>query len=164
MDKISQILRHLPYDHPFRFVDAIDEINEMGIRGRYTIKEDEYFFQGHFRNQPVVPGVIITEIMAQIGLVSFGIGLLLDLPKDKIPPGRVMPVFSNYSMEFVTAVGPGAELIVESKKVFFRLGKLTCKVKCTTKDGQVVARGELGGVLFDPKNPGIKPQGEIQVN
>ncbi len=147
-EQIPEILKLLPYSDPFLFVDEIHELNENGIIGSYRIKEDEYFFRGHFKEKPVVPGVIITEIMAQIGLVSFGIGLLLNQSEgsDKLTK-RILPVFSNYNIEFVSAVGPGNHLMVESKKVFFRMGKLFCKVKCT-HEGEVVARGELGGVLI----------------
>ena len=148
-DKIPQILELLPYSDPFLFVDDITELNEDRITGNYTIKENEYYFRGHFKEKPIVPGVIITEIMAQIGLVSFGIGLLLKQFEDKPEDAdkEILPVFSNFHVEFVNAVGPGAKLVVESKKVFFRLGKLFCKVKCT-HEGQVVARGKLGGVLI----------------
>lgn len=144
--KIEKIKSLLPYSHPFLFVDEIEEITSDGIKGTYTIREDEYYFEGHFKGKPIVPGVIITEIMAQIGLVSFGIGLLLEQNINESKDIQILPVFSNYSVEFVSAVGPGAKLTVESKKKFFRLGKLFCSIKCSFGD-QVVARGELGGVL-----------------
>lgn len=145
IESIPQILKLLPYQAPFLFVDEITELTEETIKGNYTIKTDEYYFHGHFKEKPVVPGVIITEIMAQIGLVSFGIGLLLNQQSSE-PDRQILPAFSNFHVEFVNAIGPGAKLQVESKKVFFRLGKLHCKVKCT-HEGQVVARGEMGGVL-----------------
>ncbi|MFY0608061.1 MAG: hydroxymyristoyl-ACP dehydratase [Cyclobacteriaceae bacterium] len=149
IDKIPKILSLLPYDEPFLFVEYITELTENNIKGSYTVKKDEYYFRGHFREKPVVPGVIITEIMAQIGLVSFGIGLLLNDKKhnDSDVNKSILPVFSNFNVEFVSTVGPGDVLLVDSKKVFFRMGKLFCKVKCSC-NGEVVARGELGGVLI----------------
>lgn len=148
-EKIPQILELLPYSDPFLFVDEIKELDESKIIGTYTIKKDEYYFRGHFKEKPIVPGVIITEIMAQIGLVSFGIGLLLKQFDEHPEKGNkeILPVFSNFHVEFVNAVGPGAKLTIESKKVFFRLGKLFCKVKCMHEE-TIVARGELGGVLI----------------
>lgn len=147
-ERIPQILELLPYSDPFLFVDEISDLTEEAISGSYQIKEDEYFFRGHFKEKPIVPGVIITEIMAQIGLVSFGIGLILNqTPNPSDAQKQILPVFSNFQIEFVSAVGPGAKLEIEAKKVFFRLGKLLCKVKCS-HNGQVVARGELGGVII----------------
>lgn len=145
IENVPHILKLLPYQDPFLFVDEITELTEETIKGNYTIKADEYYFQGHFKEKPVVPGVIITEIMAQIGLVSFGIGLLLN-QQSGMADRQILPAFSNFHVEFVNTIGPGAKLQVESKKVFFRLGKLHCKVKCMHK-GQVIARGEMGGVL-----------------
>lgn len=150
-DRIDKVISLLPYTDPFLFVDEISELTENNIKGSYTIKEDEYFFKGHFKEKPIVPGVIITEIMAQIGLVSFGISLIMDKVKEQDPDHPILPVFSNYQMEFVSAVEPGTKLTVEAKKKFFRLGKLFCSVICTNGE-QVVARGELGGMLIRMKS------------
>ena len=49
---------------------------KTGAEGFYTFKEDEYFYQGHFKDNPITPGVILTEVMAQIGVVCLGIYLL----------------------------------------------------------------------------------------
>ncbi len=75
MDLLKTIVELLPYDHPFLFVDELTAINENGSEGHYTFREDEYFYRGHFKDRPVTPGVILTECMAQIGLVCLGIYL-----------------------------------------------------------------------------------------
>ena len=72
----KEILDLLPYTAPFLFVDELFEITQNGIKGGYTYKADEYFYTGHFKNNPVTPGVILIETMAQIGLVCLGIYLL----------------------------------------------------------------------------------------
>jgi 3-hydroxyacyl-[acyl-carrier-protein] dehydratase len=74
---INHILNHLPYKSSFRFVDHIAFLNENEVRGEYTLKQDSFFYEDHFEGNPVTPGVIITEIMAQIGLVVLGIFLIL---------------------------------------------------------------------------------------
>lgn len=140
----SEVLSFLPYSDPFRFVDDILEMDEEHIVGQYKIKEDEYFFKGHFIGQPMVPGVIISEIMAQIGLVCLGINLIL---RDHKPP-TILPVFSNFNIDFLSGAEPGDQLIVKSSKIYFRLGKLKAKVKCFCND-ELIAHGEMSGVMIN---------------
>ena len=59
-------------------MDKLTKVSENGAEGFYIFKEDEYFYQGHFKDNPVTPGVILTEVMAQIGVVCLGIYLLKD--------------------------------------------------------------------------------------
>lgn len=72
----NDLLKYLPYRSSFRFVDHIESVDEDHVKGDYTLKKDSFFYEDHFPGFPVTPGVIITEIMAQIGLVVLGIYLL----------------------------------------------------------------------------------------
>src|SRR6478736_1936234 len=83
----NEILAHLPYKSSFRFVDEIVSIDENNVTGNYTLRKDAFFYEDHFPGNPVTPGVIVTEIMAQIGLVVLGIYLLLK-PDQKTVPGK----------------------------------------------------------------------------
>src|SRR6476620_10423620 len=74
----QEILSRLPYEKPFLFVDEILDIDENGVKGTYFFDENLDFYKGHFKKHPVTPGVILTEVMAQIGLVCLGIYLLND--------------------------------------------------------------------------------------
>ena len=74
----KNILKKLPYTKPFLFVDELLKVNENSAEGLYTFPVDSFFYKGHFKNNPVTPGVILTECMAQIGVVSLGIFLLQD--------------------------------------------------------------------------------------
>ena len=72
----NQIIKLLPYQQPFLFVDELTMISSEGITGTYTFKPNEYFYKGHFKDNPITPGVILTECMAQIGVVCLGIYIL----------------------------------------------------------------------------------------
>ena len=82
----QQIINLLPYEDPFLFVDTLTQISENGVEGNYTFKEMAYFYKGHFKNNPVTPGVILTEAMAQIGVVCLGIFLLKETISESSKP------------------------------------------------------------------------------
>ena len=75
--KKNTIIQLLPYKPPFLFVEELSHISENGSEGYYTFKNDEFFYQGHFKDRPITPGVILIEVMAQIGVVCLGIYLSL---------------------------------------------------------------------------------------
>jgi len=70
------ILDLLPYKSSFRFVDEIAFVDADKVIGHYTLRPDAFFYEDHFPGNPVTPGAILTEIMAQIGLVVLGIYLI----------------------------------------------------------------------------------------
>jgi 3-hydroxyacyl-[acyl-carrier-protein] dehydratase len=143
MNQYQYILDALPYRSPFLFVDELSKVDDEGVIGKYQVKPDEYFFAGHFPDHPIVPGVIIAEIMAQIGLVSLGIHLT-----GKRESGEnILPVFSNANIDFLAKAGPNDLLIVESKKIYFRFNKLKCQISCRKEDGTKIANGECSGMI-----------------
>ena len=142
MSRLVQLVNLLPYIRPFLFVDEMTHIDEDGAVGNYTIRNDESFLAGHFPGNPVVPGVILTEIMCLIGLVTLAM-FLMDPDED----AKVLPAYTRANVEFLAKVIPEDTLTVESKKVYFRFGKLKCTVTCKKEDGTVVAKGELAGMV-----------------
>lgn len=140
----QNIIELLPYQRPFLFVDAIDTVSENEIRGHYTFRKDEYFYKGHFKDNPITPGVILTECMAQIGLVCFGVFLLKDELQNAKKPQVAL---TSNKIDFYLPVLPGEKVIVHSEKEVFRFNKLKCKVKMLNKKGELVARGVISGML-----------------
>ena len=140
----QNIIELLPYQRPFLFVDAIDTVSENEIRGHYTFRKDEYFYKGHFKDNPITPGVILTECMAQIGLVCFGIFLLKDELQNAKKPQVAL---TSNKIDFYLPVLPGEKVIVHSEKEVLRFNKLKCKVKMLNKKGELVARGVISGML-----------------
>ncbi len=147
---MNDILKYLPYKSSFLFVDAITSLDDNGVTGEYTLKADSFFYEDHFPSNPVTPGVIITEIMAQIGLVVLGIHLMLGDVKDH--EGFEMhedsfPLLTSTNVEFYKMVLPEEKVIVKSKKQYFRFGKLKCAVEMHDTNAQLIAKGVFSGVI-----------------
>lgn len=141
----QNILESLPYRAPFRFVDEITALDEEHICGTYRYKTDEFFYAGHFPGNPVTPGVVLTETMAQIGLVAFGIYLYGATP-EIMKTLRVF--FTGSEVNFYRMVRPGEKVVVTSRKVFFRLRKLKCEVTMETESGELICKGVLSGMFI----------------
>ena len=141
--KTTEILEKLPYSTPFLFVDEIVSVDENGVTGNFTFKENLDFYKGHFKDHPVTPGVILTECMAQIGLVCLGIFLVKSF---SISSGVAL---SSTEIEFIQPVFPGEKVRVISEKVYFRFNKLKCKVKMLNALEETVCEGTISGFIID---------------
>ena len=138
----EKILELLPFSPPFLFVNELFEVNEKGARGSYRFPEDSFFYKGHFKDHPVTPGVILTECMAQIGVVCLGFFLLKE---EAVEDCQIS--LSSTSVDFYLPVFPGERVEVISEKIFFRFNKLKCKVEMKNTEGKLICRGEISGML-----------------
>lgn len=138
-----EIIQVLPYKRPFLFVDAIISVDENAIEGTYTFREDEFFYKGHFEGNPLTPGVILTECMAQIGLVCLGIYLMAD----EIGNVGTTVAMSSSEIDFLKAVLPGEQVRVVGIKEYFRFNKLKCNVKMLNLANEVVCKGTISGMI-----------------
>ena len=151
----NPILNHLPYKSSFRFVDKVTSLNEDGVNGEFTLKEDAFFYDDHFVGNPVTPGVILTEIMAQIGLVVLGIFLMLkEKEHDSTLNETMFPLLTSTEVSFYKIVLPGQKVTVISKKEYFRFRKLKCYVEMLDSSGELIAKGTFSGIIksVDIKN------------
>ena len=147
----NDIIKLLPYKSSFLFADNITALTNEGVTGEYTLKPGSFFYEDHFPGNPVTPGVIITEIMAQIGLVVLGI-YLLNIEKDihgVIKSQNSFPLFTETAVTFFKMVLPGEKVTVNSKKQYFRFGKLKCAVEMHNSAEELIAKGTFSGVIKD---------------
>uniref|UniRef100_A0A7V0Z4J5 3-hydroxyacyl-[acyl-carrier-protein] dehydratase FabZ n=1 Tax=candidate division WOR-3 bacterium TaxID=2052148 RepID=A0A7V0Z4J5_UNCW3 len=99
----EEIKKILPHREPFLFVDEVLEISDKRIVARRYISGDEYFFKGHFPSEPIMPGVLIVEALAQTG----GVMLLRKYP-------GAIPLFMGIDRaRFRKIVKPGDTVIME---------------------------------------------------
>jgi 3-hydroxyacyl-[acyl-carrier-protein] dehydratase len=141
----GEVLALLPQREPFRFVDEILEVDSEHIVSRYTFRRDSDFYRGHFPGNPITPGVLLIEAMAQTGVVALGIYLVgSERGRDEV--GRVLTVFTDVTAEFSGLVKPGDAVTISARKVFFRRMKLRSEVEMRKSDGTLVASATLAGV------------------
>jgi len=138
----QEVLSLLPQKPPFLFIDRILELSETHIVAEYRFKEDESFYAGHFPGDPVTPGVILIETMAQAGLVALGIYLL----KKEGRTEKMRTLFSDCAVEFSEMVRPGELVTVSAERIFWRFGKLKSKVELRLEDGRLAASGNVSGM------------------
>ena len=139
----QEIFSVLPYSKPFLFIDEITSINENGVEGTYFFDGSLDFYKGHFKNNPITPGVILTETMAQIGVVCLGIYLL----KNSFNSNSKIALTSS-EIEYLKPVFPNQKVKVISEKVYFRFNKLKCKVSMFNQANEEVCRGTIAGMII----------------
>lgn len=131
----KEIMDIIPHRYPFLLIDSIEEL-EPGVRalGRKCVSRNEPYFQGHFPGNPVMPGVLIIEALAQVGAVA-----ILSQPEWK---GRTAYFAGIDKAKFRQKVMPGDVLMLEMEIIKVKgpvgVGKATATV-----NGKVAASAEL---------------------
>ncbi len=137
---IAAIRKVLPHRYPFLLVDRVDSVADDKIVARKMVSANEPFFEGHFPGNPIMPGVLIIEALAQAGA-------LLVAPQVGFDPARQVIFFMAIDkVKFRKPVVPGDALILEV--VPLRKGGSVWKMRGEAKvDGTVVAEAEfLAGI------------------
>ena len=131
----KEILEIIPHRHPFMLIDTIEEL-EPGVKaiGKKCVSFNEPFFAGHFPTEPVMPGVLIIEALAQVGAVA-----ILSMPENK---GKIAYFGGIKEARFKGMVKPGDVLMLETEIIRVKgpvgVGKANAYV-----DGKLVCKAEL---------------------
>ena len=141
----AEILARVPQQEPFRFIDEITELDDEHIVASYRFREDADFYRGHFPGNPITPGVILVETMAQAGVVALGL-YLCALERSPEELEKLITVFTDANVEFSGTVSPGERVTTVGRKTFFRRLKLRSEVEMKLDDGTVVCSGVLSGI------------------
>ncbi|NLX12560.1 MAG: UDP-3-O-[3-hydroxymyristoyl] N-acetylglucosamine deacetylase [Phycisphaerales bacterium] len=138
---IRKIQRILPHRYPFLMVDRVIELeagqHAVGIK---NVTANEEFFNGHYPGQPIMPGVLVIEAMAQLG------GLLLS--RELEHTGKVAVLLSLDKVKFRRPVMPGDQLILEAtaRRVKSRTGHVSCRARV---GNDLVAEADIKFMMVD---------------
>ncbi|MBO3639629.1 MULTISPECIES: 3-hydroxyacyl-ACP dehydratase FabZ [Acinetobacter] len=134
---IQKIREYLPHRYPFLLVDRVTEVGENNIVGYKNVSINEEFFQGHFPNYPIMPGVLIVEALAQVA------GILGFIMNNETPkPGSLFLFAGAEKVRFKKQVVAGDQLVLKAELVMQKRG--IYKYNCiATVDGKVATTAEI---------------------
>lgn len=134
---IERIMACLPHRFPFLMIDRVLDY-ELGkwLRAVKNVTVNEPFFQGHFPEHPVFPGVLVLEALAQAS------GVLAQLNADSVGGDGLFYLVKIDKARFSRIVTPGDQLVltVEQKRMIRRMGLYACRAEV---DGEVVASADI---------------------
>lgn len=138
---VKEVIKILPHRYPFLLVDKIIELDlEKGyIVGQKNVTVNEPFFQGHFPDAPIMPGVLILEALAQAG------GVMVHL---KSKANKIAVLLNVNNAKFRMPVRPGDVLLLRGQGIHFSTKGGRVKVEATVNN-KVVAEAEIGFALVD---------------
>mgnify|MGYP004462546969 FL=1 len=137
----KEIEEIIPQRDPFLMIDEVEEYipGESAIAYKY-VNENEWYFKGHFPGNPIMPGVLITEALAQTGAVA-----ILSMIENR---GKNALFGGIDKLRFKKMVVPGDKLKLEVK-IIKRKGPIGIGEAVATVDGKIAAKGELTFALVD---------------
>lgn len=132
---LDTLIEQLPHKDPFLFVTHLSEMESGKCTGTWDVSGDEWFLRGHFPDQPIVPGVLITEALAQLG------GLTVDSLLDEGHEGTIGMLVAS-DIRFRKPIVPPASIKLETE-ITRSLGPVHQMQVAATVEGDRCADGTL---------------------
>ncbi|HUN61674.1 MAG TPA: hypothetical protein VMU53_06785 [Candidatus Sulfotelmatobacter sp.] len=140
----SDVLAMMPRGLRYRFLDRIVEVDENHVVAQYRFREDEFFYPGHFPEQPVTPGTILLEAMCQCGMAAQAYYLLaLESSIEQASAYRIF--FTEAKVGWFGPVAAGTQITMHSELVAWRRGRVRARVRVFNEQEQLVAESEVAG-------------------
>ncbi|MBQ4133209.1 MAG: 3-hydroxyacyl-ACP dehydratase FabZ [Desulfovibrionaceae bacterium] len=142
---INEILKYLPHRYPFLLIDRVVEcVPGKTIKAYKNVTVNENFFPGHFPENPIMPGVLIMEAMAQAG----GVMMITAMEQDR---ERLLLFTGLDKVRFRSQVIPGDRLDIECTLLRSRMNLHKMETKAYV-DGRLVAEAELSAAIIEKEN------------
>ena len=139
--EIGEIMEMIPHRYPFLLVDkVIDLVPDATATGIKNVTMNEPFFQGHYPNVPIMPGVLIVEAMAQLG------GLLVSNTVDNT--GKTPVLLSLDGVKIRKPVTPGDQLVLEAETIQVRARIISVRCRATVA-GTLAAEARIRFMLIE---------------
>ncbi|MDP0496824.1 MAG: 3-hydroxyacyl-ACP dehydratase FabZ family protein [Verrucomicrobiota bacterium JB024] len=107
---MDDLVKTIPHRPPFLFVDEVIELREDGISARRTLRADEFYFEGHYPGNPIMPGVLLCESAFQTAAIY----LVKKMEKDGVDMARRTPILSRIGdAKFKNIVRPGETFTID---------------------------------------------------
>ena len=139
---VTQVMKILPHRHPFLMVDRVKQIDGNKITAIKNISGGEHYFEGHFPDHPIMPGVLQLEAIAQVG------GILMLKKAENL--GKLAYFTSADNVKWRKPVYPGDTLTIDVELLKSR-GKIGKAKGICRVDGEVVSEANVTFMLFSPE-------------
>ena len=140
----ADALGMMPLGLRFHFLDEIQEIDDTHVVARYRLREDEYFYEGHFPERGITPGTILLEAMCQCGVTVHSYYLLArEMSIEQARQYRIL--FTSATVEWFEQIGPNTLITMRSELLAWRRRRIRSRVRVFDEENHLAAESEISG-------------------